>query len=132
MPDQLITPPDLEEDWADLRAPNTGGRGHVRYLTGKVIGYLEVGKQVESNKHGMSQWECRCRLCDTLKVYTRAALTSGRVKSCGCIKAKRSWDPAKGPPPDEPKPLRRNRTFWATLRNEGGEPDPDPEPDPSE
>lgn len=124
MAQKPITPPetsldeDLEADWKRLRGPNTGGKGHVRYLTGKVFGYLEVIEQAKSDKHGTSCWSCRCRLCGTVKTFTRPALTSGRVKSCGCLKSGKSKDPEAEP---EVKPLWRNRTYWATLRNESNE-----------
>lgn len=116
MADKPITPDpdeDLEADWKRLRGPNTGGKGHVRFLGGKTFGFLEVIEQAPSNKHGISCWKCLCKLCNNTKVVSRAALLSGRVKSCGCLKAGKSKDPME---PPENKPLLRNTTFWATLR----------------
>ena len=54
-------------------------------LTGQTFGYWTVLKEVEPNKHGQTQWLCKCK-CGTIRVKTTNHLRTGRSKSCGCYK----------------------------------------------
>ena len=53
-------------------------------LIGKKYGMLTVIEQAESKK-GNRRWLCKCD-CGNAKTVTTASLTTGRTKSCGCIK----------------------------------------------
>lgn len=103
---------ELEADWKLVRPNNTGGRGHARYLVGKHFSYLEVQARAGSDKNGTSLWQCYCHLCGQTKVVSRPALTSGRVKSCGCLKAKQSSMPKAT---DDPKDRRPRKSIWRRL-----------------
>lgn len=107
---------ELEEDWKLVRPSFTGGQGHTRQLAGKFFGYLEVVKREGSDKNGMSLWACVCRLCGNPKIVSRAALLSGRVKSCGCLKAS-----LKGKPKPQPQPLlRHKKSAWNRILDDEG------------
>lgn len=58
-------------------------------LIGKKFDRLTVIKQAASLYGRRSRWICRCR-CGNLKVALGQNLKSGKVKSCGCLKAEKS------------------------------------------
>lgn len=64
-------------------------------LIGQVFGYWTVIKEVDKNKHGQTQWLCRCK-CGNEGIVTTIALRSGRSKSCGCYKIQMSTNDLKG------------------------------------
>ncbi|TVY07348.1 hypothetical protein [Paenibacillus cremeus] len=56
-------------------------------LTGEVFHRLKViqrGKMIKSGDQYVSTWLCRCE-CGREKVVVHGKLTSGSVKSCGCL-----------------------------------------------
>jgi hypothetical protein len=55
-------------------------------LTGKHYGQLEVIRRVD-NINNRTTWLCRCS-CGTYKAITGHDLTSGKTKSCGCLRRK--------------------------------------------
>lgn len=55
-------------------------------LTGKPFGRLMVVGYVGRNKHQTSIWRCDCECGKTINALYHN-LTSGRTKSCGCLKA---------------------------------------------
>lgn len=58
--------------------------GKFNDLTGKRFGNLTVIKR-EKNENGYVRWKCRCD-CGKETVVRAGNLTSGAVKSCGCLK----------------------------------------------
>jgi len=54
-------------------------------LTNKTYGKLSVIKRVENNKHGKSQWLCKCE-CGGTKIVSGRGLNSGDTRSCGCLR----------------------------------------------
>ena len=59
----------------------------LKDLTGMVFGRLTVLNRVENNKSKVVLWLCSCECDKTVrKVISSNHLTSGRVKSCGCLK----------------------------------------------
>lgn len=62
------------------------GRTSFVDLTGRTFGRWSVLAEAPKKRPGQSQWRCRCA-CGTEKPavgYT--SLTTGRSKSCGCLK----------------------------------------------
>ena len=57
---------------------------HYADLSGQIFNRLTVLGKGANNKHGNVMWDCVCT-CETLKTACRHDLTSGRVKSCGCL-----------------------------------------------
>ena len=53
---------------------------------GEIFGLLTVIKLYGKNKDGRICYTCKCR-CGNEKIVLRSYLLSGRVKSCGCLKA---------------------------------------------
>lgn len=64
-------------------------------LIGQVFGYWTVIKEADKNKHGQTQWLCRCK-CGNEGIVTTIALRNGRSKSCGCYKIQASTNDLKG------------------------------------
>ena len=58
-------------------------------IIGKTFGRLTVEAHVGSNKRGQSIWRCRCA-CGGSKEVLGYLLKRGEVKSCGCLRGKRS------------------------------------------
>jgi len=56
-------------------------------LEGKKFGRLLVKKYSHTDKHRCMRWECLCK-CGNICYPTSAHLTTGTVKSCGCLVAK--------------------------------------------
>lgn len=56
-------------------------------LSGKTFGRLTAIKDVGKNIHGRRMWLCNCS-CGNQKILEGASLTSGNVKSCGCLPRK--------------------------------------------
>ena len=56
-------------------------------LAGKRFGSLTAIKR-ETSQNGKTMWFCACDCGNTMYVIT-SNLTSGRVKSCGCLKIKK-------------------------------------------
>lgn len=56
-----------------------------RDLVGEKFHYLEVVSFSHFAKSGHTMWLCKCK-CGNTKVVEQFNLTSGRTKSCGCLK----------------------------------------------
>ena len=56
-------------------------------LVGLKVGLLTVEKVVGKAKDGRQLWLCKCE-CGNTKILSTSRLTSGRVKSCGCLHKK--------------------------------------------
>lgn len=57
-------------------------------LTGKTFGRLTIlsfSKDVKSGNRNRKYWKCACE-CGNIAEIRTDSLTSGKVKSCGCIK----------------------------------------------
>lgn len=61
---------------------------NVKDLTGQRFGRLTVTKEYGRTKNGAVIWECLCD-CGTSTKSTRSNLTTGKMKSCGCLKNER-------------------------------------------
>lgn len=59
--------------------------GKCADLSGKKFNKLFVIERVENNRHGKSQWRCRCD-CGNEIIAVGSSLSSGNTKSCGCLK----------------------------------------------
>lgn len=57
----------------------------VLKLAKRKFGRLIVGERVDNDKYGHAMWECFCR-CGRRKIIAASHLTSGRTKSCGCLR----------------------------------------------
>jgi len=74
-------------------------------LIGKRFGDLTVIRRYD--KLGKAyRYLCRC-VCGNEKVVLRSGLKTGRTKSCGCLKKRRSI---------ETKAIRESRNYWQGLR----------------
>ncbi len=74
---------------SSLRKGNTqscGGSWGFENLVGKTFGLLTVIEQISSDKHNGRKWLCRCECGNTTELYTKH-LTTGIIKSCGCLKS---------------------------------------------
>lgn len=56
-------------------------------LTNKKFGKLTALVRVENNRHGKAMWSCLYD-CGNYSIVNTADLTSGKVTSCGCNRAK--------------------------------------------
>ncbi len=54
-------------------------------LTGKTFNYLTVLQEEDDRHQGAVMWRCKCR-CGKIKKVKSYNLTSGAVKSCGCLR----------------------------------------------
>jgi hypothetical protein len=54
-------------------------------LKGRTFGKLFVVRNLGKNRRGQTVWECNC-VCGGTTKATYVRLTSGRKKSCGCLK----------------------------------------------
>lgn len=54
-------------------------------LEGNVFTRLHVIRRIENNRHGNTQWLCRCE-CGNTTVVTGTRLVRGIIKSCGCLR----------------------------------------------
>ena len=54
-------------------------------LTDKRYDRLTVLREAGKNKHGQSLWKCHCE-CGQKVIVLLSSLTSGRTKSCGCLR----------------------------------------------
>lgn len=54
-------------------------------LIGKKFERLTVKKRVKNGKHGEARWLCNCQ-CGNTTIVKTYHLTSGKIRSCGCIK----------------------------------------------
>lgn len=55
-------------------------------LTGKQFGRLTVVGYAGKNKHGDSDWKCKCD-CGNYVVVVSGNLRSGHTRSCGCLRS---------------------------------------------
>lgn len=62
-------------------------RGKTSDIQGKRFGRLVVVRQVESDIHNRSMWECQCD-CGKTTITTAQSLLSGDTRSCGCLKSR--------------------------------------------
>lgn len=64
-----------------------GHRHQVRDLTGQRFGRLVALRYAGPSRYakGGAEWECRCD-CGNLARVPSASLTSGRTRSCGCLR----------------------------------------------
>ena len=58
-------------------------------LINKRFGRLIVVNKLGKDKNGCCQWECKCD-CGGKKIVITSSLTTGRVKSCGCLVKEKS------------------------------------------
>lgn len=63
-------------------------------LTGMRFGRLLVLKRVENDKHGASQWLCKCD-CGKEHIAQAKSLKNGAIKSCGCLAIERRREACK-------------------------------------
>lgn len=68
-----------------------GNKGQTRptlrlNLVGQIFGRLEVVEFFNINKHGQTQWKCRCS-CGKIVIKTGSVLMKGVSKSCGCLRS---------------------------------------------
>ncbi len=56
----------------------------MKNLTGMRFGKLTVIEPTNERKNGQIVWKCKCDCGKEIHTYT-GLLTSGRVKSCGCL-----------------------------------------------
>ena len=60
-------------------------------ITGKTYGYLQVVSpapdKITPSGQKRKMWLCRCLLCGTEKVVGAQELKSGKILSCGCLRA---------------------------------------------
>lgn len=74
---------------SSLRKGNTKSCGcswGFENLVGKTFGLLTVIGQISSDKQHGRKWLCRCACGNTTEIYTKH-LTTGIIKSCGCLKS---------------------------------------------
>ena len=56
-------------------------------MIGEIFGRLTVINYSHQDKHYLKYWECQCNCKNKTMITVRQnALTSGRTKSCGCLK----------------------------------------------
>lgn len=60
-------------------------------ILGKKYNNLTVVGREENSKNGEARWKCRCD-CGQYTIVSGGNLKSGSVKSCGCLKHKKSWN----------------------------------------
>lgn len=53
-------------------------------IIGQIFSSLTVLERVENDRHGKSQWKCRCA-CGKEIIASGAHLKSGHTKSCNCL-----------------------------------------------
>lgn len=71
--------------------------GKFKDLTGKQFGRWTVIKRVENNKHGGTQWLCKCQ-CGKKKIVLGSSLLMGTSKSCGCLQRELAKKKSKNKP----------------------------------
>jgi len=84
-------------------------------LTGMVFGRLTILGKVESNSQGKSLWHCKCS-CGKLANVRIDRLTSGRTKSCGCLRLEMLDEKRKHGQAIDGKRSREYET-WASMKN---------------
>ena len=72
---------------ANLKRGTTKSCGCIRRedITGRRSGKLVAKRYIGSDAKGSSLWECTCD-CGTNKVVAATSITSGSVRSCGCLR----------------------------------------------
>lgn len=82
-------------------------------LTGRTFGRWSVLGEHPKTRPGQSLWRCRCSCGRVKETVGYTALTTGRSRSCGCLKRDMSVKP-----PHE-RHSRSNPTWraWSVLRN---------------
>lgn len=75
-----------EFGWQNFKKGNTLSCGCLKItdLTGNTYNKLTVLSQHGKNKFNQITWLCRCE-CGVEKIVSGNVLTSGKVKSCGCV-----------------------------------------------
>lgn len=58
----------------------------IRDLTGRVFGRLTIFKFSHIDKHGFFYWLCQCECDGKTKIVLGQSLTSGKTRSCGCLR----------------------------------------------
>ena len=56
----------------------------LKDLTGQRFGRLTVVTRAKNTKNGQCRWLCKCD-CGKEKIVRTTHLTSGKIKSCGCL-----------------------------------------------
>ena len=86
-------------------------------LTGKTIGYWEVGDSFKKN--GKVYYHCKCTLCGKEKDIYGSCLNRGGSLSCGCNRGHERIEDITGQKFGEltaiEKVLIENRTYWKCL-----------------
>ena len=73
----------LRKDTIANTTTNTGV--YTNKLTGQRFGRLIAVRPTEERRNGSIVWECKCD-CGNTVYPTSASLSSGRTRSCGCLK----------------------------------------------
>ncbi|WP_053064108.1 hypothetical protein [Caballeronia mineralivorans] len=76
---------------AELAKQAAPRRSSAIDITGKVFGRLTAIRKVEDSKNGKTRWEFVCS-CGTFKPLLATQVTTGKVKSCGCLRGQSYFD----------------------------------------
>lgn len=82
---------------------------------GKRFGRLTVINFIRKDDKGRRVWRCKCD-CGKERITYTSNLTSGRVKSCGCLSAEISKDLANKYTTKHGKTHERIYTIWLNMR----------------
>jgi hypothetical protein len=89
-------PPDTDLT-APRRYPTTGqplrSRTSFKDLTGQRFGRWSVLAECPKTRPGQSKWHCRCDCGKEKPAVCYTSLTTGRSRSCGCLKTQLSSKP---------------------------------------
>ena len=81
-------------------------------MSGQRIGRVTVVRHAGTTHYRATLWECKCD-CGKTFFETRANLTSGNVKSCGCLRRERALTQNKK------HGMRHTRQYriWLNMKN---------------
>lgn len=85
-------------------------------LINKRFGRLIVVNKLGKDKNGCCQWECKCD-CGGKKIVITSSLTTGRVKSCGCLVKEKSSERMKIMRAKQGKRDKRLSIIWMNMKN---------------
>ena len=84
-------------------------------LINQRFGRLVVCKNI-GKINGRNQWECLCD-CGNKKIAITSSLTTGRVRSCGCLSKESSSERMKKMRQQQGKRDKRLSTIWLNMKN---------------